>query len=217
MSYWPRRKNALNPILFIHIPKTAGTSIRKWFKQTYGKIDDLIHAPVSHPTISNLNKAMPSFTIIRNPYDRAYSFYKYRKQILELHVANRPSYVAELEVWNKGFDAWIENYLHRPWTVFDGDLKIYYPGGVGDLAPWANMIDYISLDNSVVIDHIIKIENLDEDFKIIKDITKSNHNIPHKNKSNNQMGHYSKVYTSLSKKIVENLYEKDLNYFNYNF
>lgn len=217
MSYWPRIKSVQHPIVFIHIPKTAGTSIRRWFKETYGKIDDLIHAPVSHPTMTQLVKSMPSFTIVRNPYDRAYSFYKYRKQILELHVANRPSYVPELEIWNKGFDAWIENYLEKPWTIFDGNLKIYYPGGEGDLAPWANMVDYITLDNKIVVDNIVRIEHLEKDFQIIKDITHSRHNIPHKNKSKSQMGHYSTVYTPFSRKIVERLYEKDLNTFNYNF
>lgn len=216
MSYWPRRKNVLNPILFVHIPKTAGTSIRKWFKLTYGKIDDLIHAPISYPTMQSLNQSMPSFTIVRNPYDRALSFYKYRKQILEIH-SSRLQYQEELKIWEKGFDAWIENYLHKPWTVFDGDLKIFYPGGEGDLAPWTNMIDYITIKDKVVVDHIIKIENLNTEFQKIKSISNSKYDVPVRNTSNFQTGHYREIYTSHSKKIVEDLYKRDLDYFNYNF
>lgn len=222
MSYWPKtNKNNCNPILFVHIPKAAGTSIRRWYKQTYGKLNERIHAPITHPDLITINTNMPSFTIIRNPFDRALSFYKYRKQILEIHInklADKNGEVTdELAVWHKGFDAWVENYLHKPWTIFDGNMKIFYPGGQGDLAPWANMCDYVTIDGKIIVDNIIKLENLATEFEKIKQITGSKVEMPIRNISNISLPNYRNVYTKHSRRIVERLYGRDLNVFNYNF
>ena len=59
---------------FIHIPKTAGTSIRKTFIDSgWVEKDDNIHRPVSkHYSIEDIDY----FTVLRNPVDRVWSYYQ---------------------------------------------------------------------------------------------------------------------------------------------
>jgi len=70
-------------IIFIHIPKTAGTSIGKFFDIDYEKKYINSHK-FKHNTFieyanilkDNLNN-YKIFSIVRNPYDRIFSYYKY--------------------------------------------------------------------------------------------------------------------------------------------
>ena len=66
MTAWNKEK------LFIHIPKTAGRSVTV----SMGKVNIKPHAPISDPSLPKL----PSFTVVRNPYERAVSWWKYSKE-----------------------------------------------------------------------------------------------------------------------------------------
>lgn len=71
VSFW-----ATVDIVFVHIPKTAGTSIR--WAQSSKRI-----AYTDHITARNLFSVVPADklrTIVRNPYDRAVSSYFFNKQ-----------------------------------------------------------------------------------------------------------------------------------------
>jgi hypothetical protein len=73
------------PLVFIHVPKTAGTSIRKSLNvKMKGKIpgwDRLCsHLPASHPKITKAvsrSEDSIAFGVVRNPYDRAISLWRY--------------------------------------------------------------------------------------------------------------------------------------------
>ena len=64
-------------MIFIHIPKNAGTSIKSIFSKKVEK-------PFKHDTIYSIKKEYPDiynsykkFAIVRNPYDRMVSWYSY--------------------------------------------------------------------------------------------------------------------------------------------
>lgn len=67
-------------LVFIHIPKCAGTSINRMFDmKPYGFSG---HAPIKYHE-DLLDKGYRAFTIVRNPYDRAVSLYHYFSQMKE--------------------------------------------------------------------------------------------------------------------------------------
>ena len=72
-------------VAFIHIPKTGGVSIRQWGVDALGKRCRLIHKGRKHMTIHQIREKVDeelhtSFTVVRNPYDRAVSAWAYYKE-----------------------------------------------------------------------------------------------------------------------------------------
>ena len=216
MSYYPKNKVLKRkPILFVHIPKTAGTSMRRWMKDAYGKIHSFIHAPISNENLKNLN--MPSFTVIRNPYDRAFSAFKYRRQILE-DRADNPIFEDELFALKQGFEPWVVNYFDKPWTVFDEGLEIYGPRGMHDLAIDLPQADWITINDKIKVDIILRYESIDQDLLQVQSLINYHKKLPKKNISTfHTSQNYRDFYTDKSKKIIEKLYEKDLDLFHYIF
>ena len=61
---------------FIHVPKTAGVSIHKSFRESGYELLYHIHKP--YVNLSYEDKQTPIFfSVVRNPFDRIYSFYHF--------------------------------------------------------------------------------------------------------------------------------------------
>ena len=141
-------------VIFIHIPKNAGTSVEECFGNNSFRIQ-----PNKHDNIYEIKKRFLNsynnyrkFTIIRNPYDKMVSWYFYLKRNLG----------EEHEVLE--FNKWIKD----PLKFWHTDDPIYF------LNP-----QHTWVDDSVVV---IKYENLNEELNEFfgKDIdlpvvNKSNH------------------------------------------
>jgi len=152
-------------LIFIHIPKNAGTSIHSLFDtnpkdylpdQKWDKYKD--HFGEYWDTYTK-------FTIIRNPISRFISFYKYWKM-------------------NENFDYDINEFIDK---LDEIKTPIKNPQS------W-----FICNSNNVMVDVIIRYENLYEDLKKIK----INH-IPHLNSSEIQ----DTSLTDLSKTSIDRLYQ----------
>ena len=84
-------------ILFVHIPKTAGTSINSyltknylnaWYMDTKMKIDPRLfqHAPF-YLYEENIDlQDVFTFTVVRNPYTRAFSHYNHIKDRFKIRM-----------------------------------------------------------------------------------------------------------------------------------
>lgn len=67
-------------ILFVHIPKTGGSSITQWLLERGGAYSDgYTHTALQH-TRHDLSSVW-SFCVVRNPWDRMVSTYHYAKRI----------------------------------------------------------------------------------------------------------------------------------------
>lgn len=208
MTYWPRNEDTA-PIIFIHIPKTAGSSIRNWFKLRYKKFEKSMHADVNHPVVSRLIEKMPSFCVVRNPFDLVYSWYRYKIQMLqEVKHYDRE----EFNAWHKGFDYWLENYFHKINFSDDKFLK----DNKNKISPSKTQLEYISNNNVVKVEHICRFENLNKDIEKINNIVGGCYQIIHANKSNLQKN-YKKEYSQSSRVLVESIYKNDLNFWDYDF
>jgi hypothetical protein len=216
MSYFPKITKDKKPILFIHIPKTAGTSVLRWYEKTYGKkfVKEHHHAPRRFNKFLDYN--YKSFSIVRNPYDRAFSFYKFRKQVIKHQQEDISDFQNELNAWNKGFDYWVKNYFHYDWPLPKRKKPIYKINGFG-FNPTDTQYDYLTINNKISVDFILNFENLSNDFFLIKDYVNSNVDLPVENVTNGNWDNYRKYYTEESKKIITKYYEKDLDYFKYVF
>ena len=185
MTAWNKEK------LFIHIPKTAGMSMSKSMKPLVGVKP---HAPIWDPELPNKY----SFTIVRNPYDRAVSMWKFASQKRLLNPID-PSI---------SFLHYLNNYFNKPFPAWRAEFSKYALNSSSnhvyeEFYPSTSMLDFISIDGVVKVNDIMKFEELNLEF--------------FENVSEKKIGHYRDVYTEKSKEIVYNYWKKDIEYFGYKF
>ena len=205
-------------VIFIHIPKCAGTSINTFFNpeitfKTSPPNYELLFGwcpkrkiHLQHATskqlleldlISEKNwKAYFKFTFVRNPWDRAYSDYIYVKKF-------------------SGVKGTFKNYINKS-NEFKSILRDrenhHYLGD--HLIPQTDFFDF---DNTYQMDYIGRFENLNYDIsKILNklDIDKTFDRF--ENKGNRYLN-YSNFYTNTMKKLVEKKYNKDISLLKYAF
>ena len=83
--------NSPKPAIFIHIPKTAGASVIKSLSKAYKTStiensitqDNNFHSTIHHTKDIVDVKDYFVFSIVRNPFDRAASWYFFRQQVLQ--------------------------------------------------------------------------------------------------------------------------------------
>lgn len=198
-----------NKFIFTHIGRTGGGSIEAALIN-YGS-----KKPHTYPYYLNASKIIKfeasqhwtsveerialgeeiwnqcfKFTIVRNPWDRILSQYKG-------HVIK--------EVPGLSF----EQYLHRSFVekVSHDEFRFIHP-----------CMDWITdEDGNVLVNYVGKFENLQEEFDTICDklnIPKTY--LPHVNKDPNKEP-YQKYYNSKTRKLIEDVFEKDIKQFNYKF
>jgi hypothetical protein len=195
-------------IAFIHIPKTAGQSIEDLFEF---KCDNYHYAgdhhngyDFSHCTIKNMQSKIDvsnffKFSFVRNPFDRLVSEFFFRPK--------NGVFFKRLKMKKHSFDDFV-NGVYQYKLSYDVN-KSY------DESHLYKQFDFIYIDNKISVDFLGRFENLKNDISTLKKKFNINKNIIHKNKTNHY--HYSSYYSTTTKSMVEKIYEKDLNTFNYYF
>lgn len=194
-------------LFFIHIPKTAGTSVelaldiqKSECLYSENRFNRILKINPQHFTYSDLNSILnftdlKIFTIVRNPFDRIVSEFKY---VQKMENANW------LDYKSLDFDSFVDKILNLDSNIardiFDNHLMTQY--------------DYIKGAEDIV--KIFKYENLQEAFDWLNLITEST--LDFKHERNSEKMHYS-FYYKYKKTIdtVAEFYKKDLEYFNYSF
>jgi len=228
---WPKIKRKLsstysqysikrNGFWFIDIPRTSSSSIRSElgtkFGMTYGKknviekeyytkqiLTDHITAEKMRDILGEATwEKIFTFTIIRNPWDRVYSMYNYRKKVKNIpETTNFKDYVHCLE----------QAIIGDGVEPLDIDFKYHgFRYGVAEFIMGEN--------GDVLVDHIVRYENREHDLKKIA----TQLNFPELGKRFIQKAtpsnkHYSAVYDLETKEIVQKLYKKDIEMFDYKF
>jgi len=180
-------------LIFTHIQKSGGTSIVNFFKcnKNHNKIKfDIEYLKKINEKIGDYFK----FTIIRNPWDRMVSFYHYHKQ-----KALDPNF--HTKTWNYIKDLNFNEFLKSD------KFQIW--------AKRNNITNYITYKNKTYIDYYIDFDNLEEDFELIKKISGKKGNLLIKNKSNHEK--YENCYNNKTKKIINCLFKKEINFFKFKF
>ena len=205
-------------IIFIHIPKCAGSSIKDFYfdKPSYDwKTPDYeclygwcperkIHLQHATPkqlieteliTLEDWNHYY-KFAFVRNPWDRAYSDYLWIKKDRNVRGSFK-SYIQK-----KGS---FKDVLNNNNTMnYRGDHLIAQ-------SEFAN-------DERYPLDFIGKFENLKSDIKHINDQLGINSEFSkHSKRNTKKLSHYSKFYTNSNVELVQSLYSEDIKQFNYKF
>lgn len=137
---------------------------------------------------------MFKFTIVRNPFDRTVSSYHYLRQhkfipaqlTFEEFVENIPNLNLEFPRYDERVDAHCSLQYHRA----------YYK-------------------DEIFVDFVAKLENLDEDWKVIAPYI-GTEKLPHANKSARNKD-YRVYYDDRTKSIVSEVYKRDMERFEYSF
>jgi len=176
-------------VFFIHVPKNAGTSINKilGIKKKQGGHNTL--GEVLNEVGDEFYKH-PSIGVIRNPWDRMVSVYKYRK---------KKKYEHHLKHYNYTFEDW----LFDPFTPrISGHME------------WLPQIQSLSSNNTLV-NYILRYEELQEGWEFISEKLKLPSELPILNSTPGKP--YREYYSDRSAEYVSQLFKADIDTFNYTF
>jgi len=168
--------------IFIHIPKAAGSSVEDLFIRDLGLSFKNSHSllignsfnenlgprQVTHLTAKEfldfsfiskeLYESYFKFAIVRNPYDRLFSIFKYRRFDQIMTFDNFIKFKLEKMLKNSS-----ERFFYKP------------------------QFEYVYNDNNLIVDYVGKLENFEKDIKYITGQLNMNHlPVVHKNKSKNR-------------------------------
>ena len=180
---------------FIHIPKTAGTSIFR-FLNKYCTADEKLEYNRNPHRIEENCENLFKFCFVRNPWDRFVSCYFYFRKYGQKF--GNDEHTGDLVNKFESFTEFVHNY-----ESIKSELRC--PHFKCQTHWMKNKIDFIG-----------RVENFEDDFNEVCDIIKiTRHSLDKKNKSYHN--HYTTHYNFETKKIIEKLYEDDVKTFNYNF
>lgn len=173
---------------FIHIPKTAGASITRWYSKNILKNKTGYYKPSlsEHIFLSEIENPAPiTIAVVRNPWDRVVSMYTFAKNCKEFEFLSENFSVFVLYQ--------IYFYSLGKYTLSTPQIRWIEPG----------------------VTHLLRFENLEQDFKIIQDIFQCYEPLPMWNKTNHY--HYRTYYNDETRQAVSEMFKEDIEAFGYEF
>ncbi|MGR7812012.1 sulfotransferase family 2 domain-containing protein [Lacinutrix undariae] len=206
-------------IIFIHVPKCAGTSIKDYYfdtpnldwktpnyEQLYGWCPKRkLH--MQHATPKELLETELitekdwstyfKFAFVRNPWSRSYSDYIWIQKDRQV-TGNFKDYLMAKGPFKS--------------VLSDNSQKTYR----GDHL--TAQVDYVA-DQNYPLDFVGKFETLQDDIKKINKILGkfSPFDVHAKNNTKHKLSHYSEFYTKTNQKLIEKIYQKDIEVLDYKF
>ena len=135
------------------------------------------------------------FSIVRNPWDKVVSHFHHRVKTNQTGLGDNP---IDFKEWVKlSYGEQNPKYYNKP--------KFFMP-----------QIDWLTdSKGKISVDFIGRFENLENDFQLICKKIGTTAVLPLVNKSERREYHH--YYDDATKEIVGKWFEKDIDYFNYNF
>jgi len=200
--------------LFIHIQKTAGSSITQLLSKSIPDLSSY-HGTHDHAIWAKDNAEFVwsdyyKVAFVRNPWDRLVSWYMMITQVSgslvkqgDTHNINKLwKYVLENST---SFESFLYNCTA---TIDDQD---------GEKSFLFNQLDYVT-DNSgkIIVDFIGRFESLNHDaLQMFNQLNLSNIELAHYNASTRS--HYQDYYTHATRRLIARRYERDIDFFGYCF
>jgi len=209
--WWDRRSRRKSPwtdwarehgVVFIHIPKNAGTSIYSTFGMD---VPPNTHCPVAGFLAADAEayRAAYSFGFVRNPWDRMVSAFHYLKEkpISDDDKRWATANLSDFETF-QAFMAGLQNRNFRNRVLIWRHFK----------PQWHFLADWSGKD---AVSFIGRYENLEADIAEIGEAIGVEPALTRENVT--QKAHYSTYYTPESRALVERMYREDLQRYGYTF
>ena len=196
-------------LVFVHIQKTGGSTVSRLLQ---AKVEDVRGLGARHQFAIKGKKKLEAwdeyfkFAFVRNPWARLVSWHAMIRRA-EKH-GRRP----QNKLWryaqenSSNFDEFIRNCTDEVQIGRGVSYSFIY-----------NQIDYVTDENGdLLVDFVGRLENFGEDLRWVCDRTGIElEAVPHKNRSDHT--HYSELYTPETEQIVRERFERDIEYFGYEF
>ncbi|ODA68665.1 Sulfotransferase family protein [Methyloligella halotolerans] len=196
--------------VFIHIPKTAGRTIKSLFglpelgRYYKGELE-WIEDPFDHQSITKYTDRdwfddYYKFSVIRNPWDRAVSafFYLDKGGSNQFDQAFRDEYLAK---YGGDFDAFAQDIGSL------AEHKFFKPQ-----MHWVGRVE----EREVLCDHLIRFENLSEEVMALSErLGLPMPEVPHVNPGKHPP--YQECYSPAGRDAVAEVYAADIEAFGYSF
>ncbi len=179
--------------IFVHINKTAGSSI-----------EEALGLRFRHRTARQIIgeigpekwRACFTFTVVRNPWDKVVSHYSYRVDTNQTGMGAGAVSFAE----------WVRESYGRQNPVYYDKPMMFMP-----------QVDWISDgEDRVLVDFVARFENLQIDFDhICARIGRDAIPLPHRKQSRH--GNYREFYDTETRGIIADWFRKDIEKFDYKF
>jgi hypothetical protein len=203
-------------VLFIHIPKAAGSSMLKALGRR-AKLCPTLRWPEArgHLTYRQYSQILKSrgisidafctFAVVRNPWDWHLSWYSYVK--------------SDKHARNSGLTA--EHTLFQAYSFHD------YVAWLADGAPGQSKQGYLSMNlcdwiineaGICSVSHILRLESLEKDFRQMLELMGViiSPKLPHVNRSKPRLS-YRQSYNDKSAAVIQSLHRRDIDLFGYQF
>jgi len=182
-------------VIFIHIPKTAGTTVLESLGAKKNRRDHLSHIVYRQSNHFKYEQYF-KFAFVRNPLSRCISVYKY----LSMGGNQGADKIKYKNVSKQSFDEFVDEYLVEPYLHSNHMLKPQYSFIYNEMG-------------CCVVDFLGKQESFNKDFNIVlSKIGLSNNEIVSSNKS--IFLNHVQMKSSTKDKIFD-IYKKDYEYFGY--
>ena len=192
------RKNALpvqTRIVFFAINKTGSTSVWTWMDDNHVEYSMNRYQEDEARKLELIDEAkqrgIPSFTVVRNPWDRAVSSWKWCTLKKELPACT------------------FEEFLRIPFEEMTPQQRYH------TTPQWQHVADENGEINH--LDHVGRLENIDETRRWLAQTLNlpAGQELPHLKKTDRD--EYTRYYTPQTKRLVETLFGKDIELFGYRF
>ncbi len=188
--------------IFVHIPKTGGISIKQSLFNCYSPLP---HFGVSDYRLIFGKAAFEEyfkFAFVRNPWCRVLSAYLFLKkggcttrdkQWSKIHLAKYNTFNDFALVWLNKINIYTQiHFIPQSHFIYDNEGKTQ-------------------------INHVAYFENIEKEFEYLRKIVNPNAQLQHLNKTSSKKIRYQDYYTPQTRKIVADLYQKDISLLKYKF
>jgi len=199
-----RRVSSNSRFHFIHFPKNDGNSIRAALLRS-GDVSASKPYHYRYVDIADkIGRHLQFFCIIRNPWSRTTSRFKFAKQNAEKWAADDPR---RLYIENAAFSDFVKDQKFFPIPEHPGQPKM------GPMNSWFNQLEWIKGENGIVVCDCLRLKNLTYDLS--KYFSQA---LPeHRRNTTKDEYDYRRIYTSTLVELVARKFKDDIDYFGFTF